>query len=52
VAADPGEERDLSGDPAFRGRLTVGRRHLEELKHGQVILEMNRIWDPSLSRPR
>jgi len=52
VAADPGEERDLSADPAFGDRLRAGRRQLEELKNGQVVLEMNRIWDPSLSRPR
>jgi hypothetical protein len=51
VAADPGEERDLSAAPAWKDRLRLGRRQLDELLKGQVVLEMNRVWDPRI-RPR
>lgn len=52
VAADPGERRDLASEPAFEARLLAGRRELDELKKGQAVLEMNRIWDPRLRPPR
>jgi arylsulfatase A-like enzyme len=52
VDADPGETRDLSADPSFADRLKRGRLQLEELKKNQVLLEMNRVWDPRLSPPR
>ena len=51
VAADPGEEHDLSSDPARGDQLRRGRREMDELKKGQVVLEMNPIWDPRI-RPR
>jgi arylsulfatase A-like enzyme len=42
LAVDPGEHRDVAGDPAWRGVLEADRRRMEELFGGRVGDDFNK----------